>query len=478
LLKAAEIREKFIKYFEEREHKHLPSSSLVPHNDPSVLLTTAGMLQFKPVMFGLEAPKYKRVATYQKCCRTTDLDNVGKTPRHHTFFEMLGNFSFGDYYKREIIKWAWEFIINELGITYEKLSVTVHHKDQESYDIWNKEMGLPENKIVRLDDKDNFWAAGETGPCGFCSEIYYDMGPEYGDGTPDEKAGSDSDRFLEFWNLVFMEFNRREDGTLEPLPAKNIDTGMGLERVTSIVQGVSNNYEIDSFVTIMNKIAEISGKKYGDDKKTDLFFKIIADHIRATVFLTADGVRPGNVGREYVLRRIMRRAVRYGRLLEIQRPFLHELIPVVIELGKGAFPELTERYDHIVKVVTTEEELFSRTLNNGMKILSKITDSLKTGGQKMISGKDAFDLYDTYGFPLELTVEIATENGLEVDENEYKEEMKKQVERAREAHNAGSLNEVAVQMNLDNIPPTIFTGYEEYKTEARVLAISFSPDKK
>jgi alanyl-tRNA synthetase len=478
LLTASEIREKFIKYFEEREHKHLPSSPLVPHNDPSVLLTTAGMLQFKPIMFGLETPTYKRVTTYQKCCRTTDLDNVGKTPRHHTFFEMLGNFSFGDYYKREIIKWAWEFIINELKIPFEKLSVTVHHKDQESYDIWNKEMGIPDNKIVKLDDKDNFWAAGETGPCGFCSEIYYDMGPEYGDGTPDEKAGSESDRFLEFWNLVFMEFNRKEDGSLEQLPAKNIDTGMGLERVTSIVQGVASNFDIDTFAAIMKKIEEISGKKYGEDKKSDLHFKIIADHIRATVYLIADGVRPGNVSREYVLRRIMRRAVRYGRLLEIHKPFLHELIPVVVELGKDAYPELLENYDKIVKIVSQEEELFSRTLNNGIKILTKIIENLNTNQGKTISGKDAFELYDTYGFPLELTVEIATENGLEVDENEYKEEMKKQVSRAREAHNSGSLNDTAVQMNLENIPPTVFTGYEEYKTTAEVLSVSYDPEKK
>lgn len=478
MLTASEIREKFIKYFEEREHKHLPSSPLVPHNDPTVLLTTAGMLQFKPIMFGLEAPTYKRVVTYQKCCRTTDLDNVGVTPRHHTFFEMLGDFSFGDYYKREIIQWSWEFVIKELGIPFEKLSVTVHHKDQESYEIWHKEMGLPENKVIKLGDKDNFWAAGETGPCGFCSEIYYDMGPEYGDGTPDEKAGSDSDRFLEFWNLVFMEFNRKEDGTLESLPAKNIDTGMGLERVTAIVQGVASNFDIDTFAAIMKKIEEISGKKYGKDKKFDLNFKIIADHIRATVYLIADGVRPGNLGREYVLRRIMRRAVRYGRLIEIQKPFLHELIPVVVDLGKDAFPELIERYDHIVKTVRLEEELFSRTLNNGLKILNKIIDNFKVNQGNTISGKDAFELYDTYGFPLELTIEIATENGLKVDEAEYKEEMNKQVNRAREAHNSGSLNDVAVQMNLDNIPPTEFTGYQEYKTEAKVLAASFDPEKK
>lgn len=477
MLTASEIKEKFIKYFENKDHKHLPSSSLVPHNDPSVLLTTAGMLQFKPIMFGLEAPTYKRAVTYQKCCRTTDLDNVGKTPRHHTFFEMLGNFSFGDYYKREIISWAWDFITNELKLPIDKLSVTVHHKDTEAYDIWNKEMGIPEDKIVKLDDKDNFWAAGETGPCGFCSEIYYDRGIEYGDGTPDEKAGSESDRFLEFWNLVFMEFNRKEDGTLDPLPSKNIDTGMGLERITSILQNVETNYDIDSFKTIIAKIEEISGKKYGRHDKSDLYFKIIADHVRATTYLVADGVRPGNAGREYVLRRIIRRAVRYGRLLEINRQFIHEIIPVVVEQGKKYYPELTEKYDNILKIVSREEELFSRTLNNGIKILNKTIENTKNSGQKIISGKDAFELYDTYGFPLELTMEIGLENGLEVDEIAYKEEMKKQIDRAREAHNSSNLNDVAVQMNLDNIAPTQFIGYEEYKTESKVLSVSFQKEK-
>lgn len=478
MLTASEIKDKFIKYFVDKDHKHLPSSSLVPHNDPSVLLTTAGMLQFKPIMFGLEAAEYKRVTTYQKCCRTTDLDNVGKTPRHHTFFEMLGNFSFGDYYKREIISWAWDFLTKELNIPTEKLSVTVHHKDQEAYDIWHEEMGIPKARIVKLDDKDNFWAAGETGPCGYCSEIYYDTGLENGDGSPDEKAGSESNRFLEVWNLVFMEFNKQEDGRLIPLPAKNIDTGMGLERITSVLQNVANNYEIDSFKQIITKIEEISGKKYGENTNNDLYFKIIADHIRATTYLIADGVKPGNMSREYVLRRIMRRAVRYGRLLEINGTFLHDLLPIVIDLGKDYYPELLEKKEQILKTVTQEEELFNRTLNNGLKILNKIIDTHKTSKEDKISGKDAFELYDTYGFPLELTVEIAEENNLHVDHEQYQIEMKKQVNRAREAHNSSSLNDVAMHMNLDNIPATDFTGYDEYKTHAKVLAVSFSLDKK
>lgn len=478
MLKASEIKEKFIKFFESKDHKHLPSSSLVPYNDPSVLLTTAGMLQFKPIMFGLEEPQYTRVTTYQKCCRTTDLDNVGRTPRHHTFFEMLGNFSFGDYYKREIIHWAWDFIMNELKLPIEKLNVTVHHKDTEAYDIWHNEVGVPADRIVKLDDKDNFWAAGETGPCGFCSEIYYDRGIEFGDGTPDEKAGSESDRFLEFWNLVFMEFNRQEDGTLEPLPSKNIDTGMGLERITSILQDVHTNYDIDSFKTIISKIEEISGKKYGDNKKDDLYFKIIADHIRATTYLIADGVLPGNAGREYVLRRIMRRAIRYGRLLEIHNTFMHEIIPTVVELGKAYYPELTEKYDFILKTVKIEEDLFNKTLNNGMRILNKTIESLREKNSDTISGSDAFELYDTYGFPLELTIEIAEEHNLKVDTESYKEEMKKQVERAREAHHASSLNDVAVHMDLEGVHPTVFTGYEEFVTDANVVSTSFNHDKK
>lgn len=478
MLSSNNIREKYINFFKSKDHKHLPSSSLIPHNDPSILLTTAGMLQFKPIMFGLEAPTEKRATTYQKCCRTTDLDNVGRTPRHHTFFEMLGNFSFGDYYKREAISFAWEFITTELKLPLEKLNVTVHHKDQEAYDIWNKEMGIPEDRIVKLDDADNFWAAGETGPCGFCSEIYYDTGIENGNGDPNEKAGSETNRFLEFWNLVFMEFNRKEDGSLEQLPAKNIDTGMGLERITSILQGVKTNFDIDSFKTLIKEIEVISGKKYGENEKNDIYFKIIADHIRATTYLISDGVRPGNASREYVLRRIMRRAIRYGRLLEINDTFLNKLVPVVIEQGQKYHPELNERKNDILKAVSNEEDAFNRTLNNGMKILNKELEALKLANNKVLNGKSAFELYDTYGFPLELTIEIAEENGISVNTEEYNSEMEKQVERARQAHDSSSLNDTAVQMNLDGLPATIFTGYEEYSTKAKVLEASYNQDKK
>ncbi|MEK7433007.1 MAG: alanine--tRNA ligase [Cyanobacteriota bacterium] len=478
MLTSNQIRDKYIDFFKGKDHKHLPSSSLIPHNDPSILLTTAGMLQFKPIMFGLEAATEKRVVTYQKCCRTTDLENVGRTPRHHTFFEMLGNFSFGDYYKREIISWAWDFITNELKLPLEKLNITVHHKDQEAYDIWNKEMGVPAERIVKLDDEDNFWAAGETGPCGFCSEIYYDTGIENGNGELDEKAGSESNRFLEFWNLVFMEFNRKEDGSLEQLPAKNIDTGMGLERITSILQNVKTNFDIDSFQTLIKEIETISGKKYSENEKNDTYFKIIADHIRAATYLICDGVRPGNVSREYVLRRIMRRAVRYGRLLEIDSSFLNKLVPIVIEQGKDYHPELKEREKEILKIVSIEEEAFNRTLNNGMKILNRSIENLKANNKNMIGGAEAFELYDTYGFPLELTVEIAEENSITVNTEEYQKEMEKQIERARAAHDSTSLNDTAVQMNLEGLAPTVFTGYKEYTSNSKVLVSSFNADKK
>lgn len=478
MLTTNQIRDKYINFFKNKGHKHIPSSSLIPHNDHSLLLTTAGMLQFKPIMFGLEAPTVTRATTYQKCCRTTDLDNVGRTPRHHTFFEMMGNFSFGDYYKREAIAWAWEFISKELALPLEKLNITVHHKDQEAYDIWHNEMGIPDERIVKLDDKDNFWAAGETGPCGFCSEIYYDTGLENGNGDPNEKAGSESDRFLEFWNLVFMEFNRKEDGSLEQLPAKNIDTGMGLERMASVMQSVKSNFDIDSFKTLIEEIEKISTKKYGENKKDDIYFKIIADHLRATTYLISDGVKPGNVGREYVLRRIMRRAIRYGRLLEIHDKFLTKLMPLVVEQGKAYHAQLVEKYDDILKTIANEEEAFNRTLNNGMKILNKAIDNLKAKNLTQLSGKEVFELYDTYGFPVELTIEIAEEHNLTVNTEEYKKEMEKQVERARQAHDSSSLNDTAVQMDLDGLSATIFTGYEECSTNSKVLVTSYNKDKK
>lgn len=477
MFSSKEIKEKYINFFKSKGHKHLPSSSLIPHNDPTVLLTTAGMLQFKPIMFGVEHTNEKRVTTYQKCCRTTDLDNVGKTPRHHTFFEMLGNFSFGDYYKKEAIFWAWEFVTEHLKIPVSKLSVTVHYKDKEAYDIWNKEVGLSEDKIVKLGDDDNFWAAGETGPCGFCSEIYYDMGEEYGNGDINEKAGSSSNRFLEFWNLVFMEFNKKEDGTLSPLPSKNIDTGMGLERITAILQGVETNFDTDIFKDLLNKIEEISGKKYKNSREDDVYFKIIADHIRATVHLIADGVIPGNIGRDYVLRRIIRRAIRYGKMLGIEKSFLNELVPSVIEYGKEYYKELYEKKEHINKTIQKEEELFNKTLNNGMKILNKNIISLKEKNINVLSGKVAFELYDTYGFPFELTCEIAQENNLTVNKEEYDIEMNQQIKRAKESHNIHTLNDVAVQLNLENIPPTVFTGYSEFRTTSKVLATNFDKEK-
>jgi len=477
LLSTSEIRDKYIKFFESKGHKYLPSASLVPHNEPSVLFTIAGMLPFKKIMFGLEAPTYKRATTHQKCFRTNDIENVGRTPRHHTFFEMLGNFSFGDYYKREVIHFAWEFLTKEINLPVEKLYISVYEDDQEAYDIWHKEIGVSEDRLVKLDDESNFWAAGETGPCGPCSEIYFDMGMEYGDGTLDEKPGSETDRFLEIWNLVFMEFNRQEDGSLVPLPAKNIDTGMGLERVASVIQKTKTDFETDNFARIIKEVEKLTDKKYGNNREDDIKFRIVADHVKASVHLISDGVMPGNAGREYVLRRVMRRAVRYGLLLDIQGLFLHKIVPTIIEIDKIAYPNLLEKSEKIIKTIKIEEELFNKTLNNGIKILNKAIETIKSKKLDVISGEIAFELYDTYGFPLELTIEIAEEQNLKVDTEKYKEEMQKQVSRAREARQVLSLNDVAMQMSLDNLSSTVFTGYDELETESKVIATNFDEEK-
>ena len=477
MLSTSEIRDKYIKFFESKGHKYLPSASLVPHNEPSVLFTIAGMLPFKKIMFGLEAPTYKRATTHQKCFRTNDIENVGRTPRHHTFFEMLGNFSFGDYYKREVIHFAWEFLTKEINLPVEKLYISVYEDDQEAYDIWHKEIGVSEDRLVKLDDESNFWAAGETGPCGPCSEIYFDMGMEYGDGTLDEKPGSETDRFLEIWNLVFMEFNRQEDGSLVPLPAKNIDTGMGLERVASVIQKTKTDFETDNFARIIKEVEKLTDKKYGNNREDDIKFRIVADHVKASVHLISDGVMPGNAGREYVLRRVMRRAVRYGLLLDIQGLFLHKIVPTIIEIDKIAYPNLLEKSEKIIKTIKIEEELFNKTLNNGIKILNKAIETIKSKKLDVISGEIAFELYDTYGFPLELTIEIAEEQNLKVDTEKYKEEMQKQVSRAREARQVLSLNDVAMQMSLDNLSSTVFTGYDELETESKVIATNFDEEK-
>ena len=467
-LSSSEIRDKFINFFENKGHKHLPSASLVPANDPSVLLTTAGMQQFKPYFFGYEEPPYKRATSCQKCFRTSDLDNVGMTPRHHTFFEMLGNFSFGDYYKKEVIPFAWELITEVFQIDKSKLFVSVFRDDNEAFDIWHNVVGLPIERVVRMGEDDNFWASGETGPCGPCSEIYYDLGPDYGCKKPECNYECGCNRYLEIWNLVFMEFNRTDDGKLIPLPFKNIDTGMGLERMTAVIQNVPNNFETDMYVPIIKAIEEISGQKYGQDNKTDIAFKIIADHTKASIFLINDGVMPSNEGRGYVLRRIMRRAIRYARLLGIEKPFMTELIPTIIKINNH-YKELGTKQAFITQIIELEEQRFRDTLEKGMKRLDDIIAQIIDKKENTISGQIAFELYDTYGFPLELTIEIAKEHNLSVDTAEYKKEMEKQRQRAREAGAFTALKDTKVIEG--EFPATIFTGYDEAETAATVLGI-------
>lgn len=460
-LTGAEIRQKFIEYFKNKGHVHLPSSPLVPYNDPTVLLTTAGMLQFKPIMFGTEKPPHSRVTTYQKCFRTTDLENVGFTARHHTFFEMLGNFSFGDYYKDEIIPWAWEFLTGELEIPKDKLYVTVYLDDDEAENIWREKVGVPAERITRRDGETNFWAAGETGPCGPCSEIYYDMGAHLDKGlTP----GDDDDvRYLEVWNLVFMEFNRQADGSLEPLPAKNIDTGMGLERIASVVQGKASNYETDMLQAIIEKVKPLAAPGMESNPRYTTALQVIADHSRASVLLISDGVQPGNEGRAYVLRRVMRRAIRFGHFIGINEPFLHSLLPTIVELYPN-YPEVKAKGEQIRESILLEEERFHRTLSRGVKKLEEALAEL--GNAKVIPGPVAFELYDTYGFPLELTQEIAQEQGLSVDLPGYKTAMQEQVERAR----AASRSNLDMGAHVVGFAPTEFTGYGELKSDAEILA--------
>lgn len=466
-LSTAEIRSTFIDFFKSKGHTHLPSSPLVPYNDPTVLLTTAGMLQFKPIMFGTEKPTHSRATTYQKCFRTTDLENVGFTPRHHTFFEMLGNFSFGDYYKEDAIAWAYDLVFNQLGLPKERVYVTVFETDDEAYDLWHNKMGIPAERMVRRDGETNFWAAGDTGPCGPCSELYFDKGAEYDDPITPVRPGDDNDnRYLEFYNLVFMEFNRQADGSLIPLPAKNIDTGMGLERIASIIQGKQNNYEIDLFQSIMAKIEELADPATKDHPQYRTALQVIADHARASVLLISDGVVPGNEGRGYVLRRVMRRAIRFGHVLGINKAFLYTLQPA-IEALFGHYPEVLAKRDFISETIQTEEERFQKTLSRGMKQLEEALEAVRAAKQTVVPGAVAFELYDTYGFPLELTQEIAEEQKLSVDVAGYKTEMQKQVERARSA----ARSNLDLGAGVVGFPPTEFLGYQSLTSEAKVLAV-------
>ena len=469
-----EIRTMFLKFWESKGCLAHESYSLVPHNDKSLLLIAAGMAPLKPYFAGTEEPPRHRMTTCQKCIRTNDIDNVGHTARHATFFEMLGNFSFGDYFKRESLTWGWEFVTGEewLAIPKEKIWATVYKDDDEAFAIWRDEIGLPEERIVRLGKEDNFWEIG-TGPCGPCSEIYYDRGPEYGCGKPDCKPGCDCDRYMEFWNHVFTQFDRQEDGSYLELAHKNIDTGMGLERMACIMQGVDSIYSVDTMQAILQEVCRIAGKTYtGGASRDDVSIRIITDHIRAVSFMICDGVLPSNEGRGYILRRLLRRAARHGRLLGIRGTFLKDLCGKVFETSGEAYPDLIERADYIRKIIGIEEDKFAATIDQGQTILDGYMQDAKAAGTNTISGEHAFRLYDTYGFPIELTKEIAEDAGLEVDEDGFAACMQAQKELARSARkaedNAGWLDETAMYKDF---PPTDFSGYESLAGQARVIGI-------
>lgn len=475
-MKSADIRRIFLDYFRDRDHKIVPSSSLVPA-DPTLLLTAAGMVQFKPIFLGKESVDYTRAASVQRCVRTTDIDRVGHTARHLTFFEMLGNFSFGDYYKKEAGIWAWDLLTNCFKLPREKLWVTIFETDEEAFQVWRDEVGVTDERIVRLGERDNFWAAGQTGPCGPCSEIIYDFGPERSCDDPNCGVGCDCDRYLEVWNLVFMQYNRDEKGELHPLPRKNIDTGMGLERLASLLQGTETNFEIDIIKPLIDIVAAIANAKYGQDAKVDISLKVIVDHLRAVAFMIGDGVMPLNEGRGYILRRLLRRSVRHGRLIGIERPFVVTVIDEVVRLMGDVYPEINENREFIKKVVSVEEERFNHTLKQGLTIINEVMKDIREKEATRIPGDLAFKLYDTYGFPLELTAEIAAESGLEVDMETFNEMMAEQRERARaEAVTAGGYAE----MYVGNVYPRVlersgesdFTGYETHEIEANLVAVA------
>ena len=436
-MKGNELRSKFLNYFIKKGHTAVDGSSLVPKDDPTLLFTNAGMVQFKTVFMGEDKRDYVRAVTSQRCVRAggkhNDLENVGYTARHHTFFEMLGNFSFGDYFKEEAIRYAWEFLTVELGIDPQKLWVSIYEDDDEAQALWDKVENLPKGRIVRMGEKDNFWAMGDTGPCGPCSEIHIDQGAEAGCGRPDCALGCDCDRFLELWNLVFMQFNRSADGTMTRLPKPSIDTGMGLERVAAVLQGRFNNYESDLFTPIVVRMEELAKKKYGQNPQNDVAMRVIADHARATTFLVADGVLPGNEGRGYVLRRIMRRAVRYGKHLGLDRPFMEEVVKIVVREMAEAYPHLKDALPLLAKVVNNEEERFRETLENGLALLDEEITRLKGGESRRISGRFIFKLYDTFGFPFDIVRDIALERGLEFDEPGFHEEMENQRQKSRQS---------------------------------------------
>ena len=472
-----ELREKYLSFFESKGHLRLPSFSLIPKDDNSLLLINSGMAPMKKYFTGEVTPPRKRVTTCQKCIRTGDIENVGVTDRHGTYFEMLGNFSFGDYFKKEAIPWAWEFCTQVLEMPVEKLWVTIYLDDDESYEIWTKDVGVDPSHIVRLGKEDNFWEHG-SGPCGPCSEIYFDRGPEHGCGSPDCGPGCECDRYVEFWNVVFSQFDSDGKGNYPPMEHPNIDTGMGLERLACIMQNVDNLFLVDTVQNIMKHICRIANVNYGDDKKKDISLRVITDHIRSTTFMIGDGVMPSNEGRGYVLRRLLRRAARHGRLLGINRTFLSEVAETVISENRDVYPELEEKRDMILKLIRVEEEGFAKTIDKGLQMLNDLIDESFADDlsdhsvARVLSGEDAFKLYDTFGFPLDLTREILTERNVTVDEARFQELMKEQRERARDARkNAGADAWEGESNVLEGLPATEFTGYETMSQKAKVLAI-------
>ncbi len=471
----SEIRKAFLKYFEKNGHTIVKSSSLIPQNDPTLLFTNAGMNQFKDVFLGIEKRDYKRATSSQKCVRAggkhNDLENVGRTARHHTFFEMLGNFSFGDYFKEGAINFAWEFLTKVLKLDKSKLYATIYFDDDEAFEIWHKQIGLPEEKIIRLGEKDNFWAMGDTGPCGPCSEIIYDQGEEMSCGENCGIGKCDCDRFLEIWNLVFMQYNRDKTGKMTPLPKPSIDTGMGLERITAVIQGVKSNYDTDLLRDIISYAEVISGIQYGKDPEKDISLRVIADHSRAVTFLISDGVIPSNEGRGYVLRRIMRRASRHGKIIGLDEPFLYKMAEKVADKMYDEYPEVKENIKYIQQVIKTEEEKFLKTLEKGLIILDEQMKMLENSQNKIISGEVVFKLYDTYGFPVDLTEDIVRKKGFSLDMDGFKNEMKKQQEKSRKAWSGSGEEKIPeIYKKLSDLKIK-FVGYDILETTGSVLKI-------
>ena len=467
-----ELREMFLRFFETKGHLRLPSFSLIPQDDASLLLINSGMAPMKPYFKGDKEPPRHRVCTCQKCIRTGDIENIGKTARHGTYFEMLGNFSFGDYFKHEAIAWSWEFLTSPdwVGLDPERLYPSVYEKDDEAFNIWRDEIGIPESRITRLGKDDNFWEHG-SGPCGPCSEIYFDRGEEYGCGKPDCAPGCDCDRYMEVWNNVFSQFDNDGNGNYSDLVQKNIDTGMGLERLAVVCQGVDSLFDVDTVMNITHKVSEITGAHYGDSHKTDVSLRVITDHIRASVMMISDGILPSNEGRGYVLRRLLRRAARHGKLLGVNEPFLYQIVDMVVHENECQYPELREKQAYITRVIRNEEENFAKTIDAGMHIFSDLLAEHQAKGERVFSGADAFKLYDTYGFPIDLTREMVQEQDMTVDEDAFQDLMEQQRVRARKAREAlGDLAWAGVDLGLDPTP-TQFTGYDHTVDQGTILAI-------